>query len=175
MSPRATRGRTHSRRRPTTDVAGDDHPNVAIHPPILALVAIGTAALLDRIVPVEVPAADLSARLMVAGVLLLPAALLGAWAILRFLGAGTNVLPHQPSLALVVAGPYRWTRNPMYLGLLLGLAGLSIASASAWLMVLTLPTFLILDRGVVAREERYLLRKFGPPYHDYMNRVRRWL
>lgn len=89
--------------------------------------------------------------------------------------AGTPILPTRPTTALVTAGPYRWTRNPIYLAEL----GVFLAVAS-WINglapVLLLPVlFLLLDWGVVRREEIYLTAKFGPDYSAFVRRVRRWL
>ncbi len=89
--------------------------------------------------------------------------------------AGTNVRPDQPTLALVFDGPFRFTRNPLYLaatGLYLGIALLVDA---LWPLLLLVPVLAVLRWGVVAREERYLEAKFGEPYRAYKARVRRWL
>ena len=78
--------------------------------------------------------------------------------------AGTNVNPWKPSLSLVTVGIFGWMRNPMYVGLMLILAGLAIALASDWTLVLLVPAALILHFGAVKREERYLKAKFGESY-----------
>ena len=73
------------------------------------------------------------------------------------------------------AGPYRLTRNPIYLGMVLGLIGLAIAFNSLWLLM-TLALFaLVIRYSVITREEAYLERKFGDVYRRYRARVRRWL
>jgi protein-S-isoprenylcysteine O-methyltransferase Ste14 len=92
-----------------------------------------------------------------------------------FKRAGTNVRPDQPSLALVSDGPFRFTRNPMYVattGLYLAVALLLNA---LWPVVLAIPMLMVLHWGVVRREERYLESKFGDPYRRYRERVRRWI
>jgi protein-S-isoprenylcysteine O-methyltransferase Ste14 len=89
--------------------------------------------------------------------------------------AGTNVRPDQPALTLVASGPFRFSRNPLYLassGLYLGV---SLLVDSLWPIVLLVPTLIILRWGVIGREERYLEAKFGDEYRAYMARVRRWL
>jgi protein-S-isoprenylcysteine O-methyltransferase Ste14 len=75
----------------------------------------------------------------------------------------------------VVAGPYRYSRNPIYVGMFLGLVGIAIGFDSLWPLVLLVPFFLVIRYGVVAREEAYLERKFGDGYGTYKRRVRRWL
>ena len=93
----------------------------------------------------------------------------------RFAAAGTSVPTVRPSTALVTTGIYAWTRNPIYLGLTAIYAGLAIASNAWWAVLLLLPVLVILQVGVVSREERYLERRFGDAYRDYRTRVRRWL
>lgn len=89
--------------------------------------------------------------------------------------AHTSVLPMRPTTALVTSGPYRWSRNPIYIaemGVYLAVA----AWVNGWALVLLFPVlFLLLDRGVVRREEVYLRGKFGPEYEAYMRAVRRWV
>jgi protein-S-isoprenylcysteine O-methyltransferase Ste14 len=83
--------------------------------------------------------------------------------------------PYTPSQALVTDGPYRLTRNPGYLGMALTYAGIAIACNAPWALVPLPAAIAVIDRGVIAREERYLTRKFGTPYEDYKRRVRRWI
>lgn len=89
--------------------------------------------------------------------------------------AGTNVDPYHPTTAIVEAGPYRYTRNPLYVGMALIYSGIS-ARANALPAALLLPAVLhLVDRGVIRREERYLEGKFGDEYLRYKGRVRRWI
>jgi protein-S-isoprenylcysteine O-methyltransferase Ste14 len=100
---------------------------------------------------------------------------LGVWAVATMLGAGTNIPTHRPATAIVTGGPYRFSRNPIYLGLFVGLVGLAIAFDDLWLLIALAPFALVIRYGVVAREEAYLERKFGEVYRGYCARVRRWL
>src|SRR5918995_2584466 len=89
--------------------------------------------------------------------------------------AGSNVDPYKPVTAIVTGGPYRFTRNPMYLGFVLQYVGIS-ALFNALLPILLLPALQqLMRRGVIEREERYLERKFGEEYLQYKGRVRRWI
>jgi protein-S-isoprenylcysteine O-methyltransferase Ste14 len=98
-----------------------------------------------------------------------------AWAISTMTRAGSNVPTNLPTTTIVEAGPYRLTRNPIYLGMVLGLIGLAIAFNSLWLLM-TLALFaLVIRYGVITREEAYLERKFGDVYRRYCAQVRRWL
>jgi protein-S-isoprenylcysteine O-methyltransferase Ste14 len=110
------------------------------------------------------------------GVLLIaPAVVLALWCLLLFRWAGTAVEPWHPSTVLVTGGPYRLSRNPIYLAMAVAFAGLACAVDSLWLLALLPVLVLALDRGVIAREEPYLQRRFGAAYRDYRVRVRRWL
>ena len=89
--------------------------------------------------------------------------------------AGSNVPTRLPTTIIVETGPYRFTRNPIYLGMVLGLIGLAIAFNSLWPLMTLVPFALVIRYGVIAREEAYLERKFGDVYRHYRARVRRWL
>ena len=92
-----------------------------------------------------------------------------------FRRAGTSVVPSEPSTALVTTGPYRFTRNPIYIGFVLAYFGLAIVLTSMWVLLLLIPVLAILQRGVVVPEEAYLERKFGDAYRKYQAHVPRWL
>ena len=89
--------------------------------------------------------------------------------------AGTNVLPTQPTLALVRDGPYRRTRNPLYLTALGVALGVCLWIDGAVPLLLLIPMSGMLPVGIVLREEAYLLNKFGPEYEAYRQAVPRWL
>ena len=97
------------------------------------------------------------------------------WAIVTITRAGSNVPTSLPTTTIVNTGPYRFTRNPIYLGMVLGLIGLAIALNSLWLLLMLVPFALVIRYGVVTREEVYLERKSGDVYRGYRSRVRRWL
>jgi len=88
---------------------------------------------------------------------------------------GTAVQPWKPSTALVIEGPYRFSRNPIYLGFAVTYVGLAIAMNSWVALLLLLPCIVVVDRFVIQREERYLAAKFGADYDAYRHKVRRWL
>jgi len=87
----------------------------------------------------------------------------------------TAVEPWKPSTALVVEGPYRFSRNPIYLGFAITYVGLAIAMDSWVALLMLLPCLAVVDRLVIQREERYLSSKFGAAYDAYRQKVRRWL
>jgi protein-S-isoprenylcysteine O-methyltransferase Ste14 len=96
-------------------------------------------------------------------------------AMLSFRRARTSMVPVKPSTALVTSGPYRLTRNPMYVGMAFLYVGFAFAFGVIWALALLPAVLVIVDRLVIAREEAYLERKFGQDYRDYQARVRRWL
>jgi protein-S-isoprenylcysteine O-methyltransferase Ste14 len=120
-------------------------------------------------VPAVVPAGWLGAIVFAIALALV------AWAIATITWAGSNVPTNRPTTTVVDTGPYHFTRNPIYLGMVLGLISLAIAFNSLWLLLTLAPFALAIRFGVVAREEAYLERKFGDVYRRYCARVRRWL
>lgn len=151
-----------------------DTASVIIRPPIAWALAVLAGLAFQWLMslpfmPASVPAA------WVGGMVFVLALVLVGWAIATITGAGSNVPTNMPTTAIVQAGPYRFTRNPIYLGMFLGLVGLAIAFDSLWLLGTLVPFAFVIRYGVVAREEAYLERKFGDAYRHYRARVRRWL
>ncbi len=91
------------------------------------------------------------------------------------LAAETNINPFKPTTAIVSSGPFRFTRNPLYLSVTLIYLGLTLAVNTWWAFLLLGPVLLFIHFGVVLREERYLERRFGESYREYRLRVRRYL
>ncbi|EMS97418.1 isoprenylcysteine carboxyl methyltransferase [Agrobacterium tumefaciens str. Cherry 2E-2-2] len=88
---------------------------------------------------------------------------------------GTNIPPSQPTTLIATTGPYRWTRNPMYLGMALIYAGLAIGFDGPIAFALLPLVLIAIQTQVIVREERYLEAKFGDEYRRYKAEVRRWL
>jgi protein-S-isoprenylcysteine O-methyltransferase Ste14 len=153
----------------TTDTA-----NVIIRPPIAWAVAVLTGLAINWLMPLPFVPAAVPAGWLGAIVFALALALV-AWAIAIITRAGSNVPTNLPTTSIVDTGPYRFTRNPIYLSIVLGLIGLAIAFNSLWLLLTLVPFALVIRYGVVTREEAYLERKFGDVYRGYRARVRRWL
>ena len=150
-----------------------DNPGVVAPPPLVYAGALAAGLLAGRAYPVaflpRVIARVLGPSLLAGGFLLIGS---GLRAMRR---AGTNVDPREPATAIVTEGPYRFTRNPIYVGLTLVYGGVA-ALANALPAAILLPFVLIvMQRGVIEREERYLERKFGDEYLRYKARVRRWV
>lgn len=151
-----------------------DNANVVVRPPVAWAIAAFAGWVLDRLVPspflpYSVPAG------WIGGIVFALALALFGWAVTTMKRSGSNVETSHPTTTIVDVGPYGATRNPIYLAMVLSLAGLGIAFNSLW-SLLTLVLFaLLIHFGVIAREEAYLARKFGEPYLQYRARVRRWI
>jgi protein-S-isoprenylcysteine O-methyltransferase Ste14 len=154
----------------------NDHADVAVMPPLLFLGALIGGALLSYLVPIGPGLGSANGLALTVGLIFVALGfVLVALAVRRFRLAGTSVVPVEPSTALVVTGPYRFTRNPIYIGFVLAYFGFAIVLTSMWVLLLLIPVLLILQRGVVLAEEAYLERKFGDAYRKYKARVPRWL
>jgi len=149
-----------------------DNPGVIALPPLIFLVAILVGALIHWIRPLPIPVA--TPWRWVAGAVIAACVAFAVWARTTFTRAGTNVNPNLPSLVIVESGPFRFTRNPMYLAMTVALIALAFATRVGWYLVLLVPVFALIHWGVVRREERYLSEKFGAPYDAYRQRVRRY-
>ncbi len=153
-----------------------DNPQLPVLPPMLLLAALIAAIVLDWI-PLHFLAPPVGLNVQViAGLLIEGAGIWLAWsARALFEREGTNVVPTRPALKIVTAGPYRFTRNPMYLGIVLMLLGVSLVFSLEWGVILTPVLWLTLDRMIVPREEAYLTAKFGDEYRALLTQTRRWL
>jgi protein-S-isoprenylcysteine O-methyltransferase Ste14 len=151
----------------------DDRPRVIAPPPLIALIMIAAGFAANLIQPL--PFIDGNARYIAGGALLILSGIITSTAFLQMKRAGTNVDVRKPATTVVTDGIYSYTRNPMYVSLVIFLAAVSILLDNLWIMAL-IPLFVaVMRRGVIEREERYLEEKFGAQYTEYKNHVRRWL
>jgi protein-S-isoprenylcysteine O-methyltransferase Ste14 len=150
-----------------------DSPEVVVFPPALFGGTLLVGLLLHWLWPIAV-LPPLAARLLGVVLLVLGYALARA-AEASFKRGGTNIRPDQPTLTILTDGPFRFTRNPLYLAAAGLYAGVALLFNALWPLVLLLPMLAFLDWGVIRREERYLEAKFGDSYRAYRKRVRRWL
>lgn len=148
-----------------------DIPNVIMLPPVLVLLHVIAGITLNWIFAVHFGHAWGWVGLILLG------ACFGiiAWSKKLFDAAGTPVPPNQPATAIVTDGPYKYSRNPMYLSFVMGFAGLSFLADAPVMLLMAIPLFLILDQKVIVPEEQYLSEKFGETYRDYQTQVRRWV
>ena len=152
---------------------GADNPGVVAPPPLIFAGALVAGLLLNRLRPTGFLPVRLGRAVGVP--MAVGGLLLGLWGFREMRRAGTNVDPYHPTTAIVEAGPYRFTRNPLYVGMALVYGGIS-ARANALPAALLLPFVLhVIHHKVIKREERYLEEKFGDVYLRYKGRVRRWI
>jgi protein-S-isoprenylcysteine O-methyltransferase Ste14 len=142
-------------------------------PPLLFVAGLAMALGLERLVPLPpVPVRPARTLALIA---------LAGWASLTissfslFIRARTSVLPTTPTRALVTSGPYRLSRNPLYVAILCLYTALSLWFDIGWALVLLPVVVGAVQRFVIVKEEAYLERRFGQAYREYKTRVRRWI
>ncbi len=150
-----------------------DNPNVIAFPPLIYAVPMAGGILLHTLFPMNLLPPVLANVL--GGLSFILAVILAVLASRTMRQAGTNVNPSQPTTAIVSDGPFRFTRNPLYLSLTLLYSSISLLVNALWPMLMLPIVLIIIDQGVIAREERYLENKFGEEYTHYKARVRRWI
>ena len=150
-----------------------DNPGVRVPPPALYALAVLVGYFLNHRWPLLIGGG--------ASVQALAWLLVGVWLALTVSSIGnfrrsrTSIVPIRPAMTLVIAGPYRFTRNPMYVGLAVLTVALGLFLDSWWPIVLLVPVLFVVRVFVIAPEERYLERRFGADFVAYTQRVRRWL
>jgi protein-S-isoprenylcysteine O-methyltransferase Ste14 len=148
-----------------------DHPGVIAAPPLMYAGVFLIALLLQWLAPLRIFGRTFwpALALVIVGVAL------AIWGRNTLVAAGTNVNPYRPATAIVDSGPYRFTRNPLYVSLALMYVGLTLVFDTWWGFILLAPLLIVMHFGVVRREERYLESKFGDGYRRYREKVRRYL
>jgi protein-S-isoprenylcysteine O-methyltransferase Ste14 len=150
-----------------------DNPGVIAKPPSLFLAAMAAGIALELLFPTSFASGlvrlGLGSAFVGAGIALMSAAMR------RQRGAGTNIETDRPTEVIVTDGPYRWSRNPIYIALTVIYLGVAVLADSLWLLGMLAPLLIVMHFGVIAREEVYLDRKFGDVYRSYRAGVRRWL
>jgi protein-S-isoprenylcysteine O-methyltransferase Ste14 len=148
-------------------------PNVKIIPPLVYLAGIVIGVVISIWIPTKIVPSSLA--WMLGGIVIVCGAVLAGSAILKFKGVGTTVRPDRTASTLVVLGPYRISRNPMYLGLALVYLGIAIADQSIWALILLPVVLTIIQRRAIEPEEAFLERRFGADYIQYKENVGRWI
>jgi len=150
-----------------------DRPGVVILPPLLMVLALILVLVLHHFWPLPVGARGLTIAL--GAILVVLGIGSAAWGRVTLAKGGTNVNPLKPTIAIVTSGPFRFTRNPLYVGVVILFVGLSLLIGTWWGFVVLIPVVLTLHHGVILNEESYLERKFGDSYRSYKTSVRRYL
>jgi protein-S-isoprenylcysteine O-methyltransferase Ste14 len=155
---------------------GMDHAGVSVPPPALFIGSLLLGIFLEWAFPIGVLSQlSAGARFGIGGGLIVAGVAMMASAMRLFRRAGTAIPPWEPTTALVTTGPYRFSRNPIYLSVVTLYVGIALLFAASWALVLLVPALVILHYFVIRREEAYLDRRFGETYRQYRARVRRWI
>ena len=153
-----------------------EKPNTIPWPPLVYSAAMVLAWLLERYDAFEVLDHALAVLPRWSGLAVFGAGVaVDVWAFLTLRASKTTVLPNATSTALVTSGPYRFTRNPIYLGNTVALLGFAIGLRWGWLLLLLPVTVAAVNWLAISREEEHLRLRFADEWKSYSSRVRRWL
>ena len=152
-----------------------DGAKVRFPPPLIYAGGLALGVVGGRLLHLPELGLQSEMRNVLGGVLVVVGFLVSFAGVGLFVRRGTAIIPYKPATQLVASGIYRRTRNPMYLGMTLGYAGLALVLNSVPALVLLPLVLAIIQTQVIAREEAYLERAFGDRYVDYKSRVRRWI
>lgn len=152
---------------------GQDHPGVLIFPPMLFAISF-VVGLIAHFFSYDHWALAWPFRLLGLGIVV-GGISIAIWGQNVMRAAGTNVRPDMPAIVIVSDGPFAFTRNPLYLSVIFIFIGAGLLLASPVFLAVIVPMALVVNFGVVVREERYLEAKFGDAYRAYKARVRRWI
>lgn len=151
----------------------ESRPNIFPWPPVLLVIFIAAGLGLDRIMPLPLAIGLPGAAVGV--LLIIGAVALDIWASLTFRRARTTLLPHCGTNALVTGGPFRFSRNPIYVGNMMILVGVGLVTVSAWPIMLAPLLALAIQKLAIEREEAHLHARFGTAWQRYADEVRRWV
>jgi len=150
-----------------------DSAHVRIPPPLILLSCVLLGAGLHWIFPVYF--ARESIRWPAAGILILTGVSVILYCAWNFRKRGTNIEPWKKTSHLITSGIYRLSRNPIYVSFVIVGLGVAFAVNSVWIALMMMPLMMIINRIVIAKEERYLEERFGAEYLTYKEKVRRWI
>lgn len=152
-----------------------DNAGIRIPPPLYFLACLGFGLLLEYFFPSYLFSIPPMPRIFTGVILILLSALIAASALAMLVKNKTPFDPRKSTIKIVKDGPYRFSRNPMYLSMLLLLAGIAILRSSIWLFLAVPILYILILFKAILFEEKYLLKKFGKEYSDYQATVRRWI
>ena len=152
----------------------EDRPSVWLHPPTVMMIALVTGYIARIFLGGGMPLPRAFAE-GVGGLLILIALGIITSAVSAFAAGGETLKPDTPSKQLFINGPYRFSRNPIYLAMMLFGAGFGVATSNLWIILTTAIAGLLFHFFVILPEERYLTDKFGDEYEEYKKAVRRWI
>jgi protein-S-isoprenylcysteine O-methyltransferase Ste14 len=151
----------------------DDTVQLVAIPPVVYVGAFGLGLLIHRLRPLTLfprtAARVIGAVLFLVGYVTADSAILALWR------ARTDILTRRPTTTLIVTGPFRFTRHPIYVGMTLMYGGAAVLLNTLAPLLLLPALIMFVKRGAIDREEAYLERRFGEAYASYKGRVRRWI
>lgn len=150
-----------------------DHVQLRLPPPVIYALPSVVGVVVDLAVPL--PLLPHGAALALGAVAVITAAALFVWAARTMFAAGEHPAPDRPTGSIVRGGPYRFSRNPLYLAFTLFAAGVALVVNSGWGLALLVPSVVATHYWVIVPEERYLQGRLGEEYRAYRARVRRWI
>ena len=152
-----------------------DRASIPIQPPLIFFACLGMGILLEYLFPFHFISGAWPLRIIIGCFLFLVSGLIALSAFTALIKNKTPFNPLKPTEKIVCEGSFRFSRNPMYLSLLLLLGSAAILTGSVWLVLALLILFILLERFVIRPEEKYLTDKFGEVYLNYKASARRWL
>jgi protein-S-isoprenylcysteine O-methyltransferase Ste14 len=150
-----------------------DNPGISVPPPLIYVVPLALGLLLDR--RAHLPFLPRGVSRGLGWSLLGGGVVLNGWFLKTIRNAEVPIRTDRPVPRLTTEGPFRYTRNPSYLALAAIYAGIAVLRNSVWAMLMLPLVVMVIQRGVIGREERYLERTFGEEYLAYKERVHRWV
>jgi protein-S-isoprenylcysteine O-methyltransferase Ste14 len=150
-----------------------DHPGVIAPPPLIFLSGLLLGGLVSWFFPFPLLPGGLA--VLLGNLLLLGGIAVIALAYLHMKKAKTNIEPWKPTTKILDSGLYRFSRNPIYVGMIMIYLSIALLFNSVWFLPFLPVVVLVIHYGVILREEKYLENKFGEEYLDYQKRVRRWI
>lgn len=142
-------------------------------PPVHFAIALIAGFILRQIAPLAMSGSFASE--VVGATLVAFAIFVEVWAAFTMRGGDTAILPNRPARHLITRGPFRFTRNPIYLGYILTLVGCGLVTSDAWFFIAAIVTVMVMTMISIRREEMHLLARFGAEFERYCRRTPRWL
>ncbi len=152
-----------------------DSAEIVAKPPVIYGIPLLIGILLNSFFSLKIfPEGTSTSLLILSWILVVFGFFIAGWVLSIFLKKGEDISPDRPTKIIITNGPFRFSRNPVYLSLNIVYFGISLILNNLWLIIFWPFAFLILRYGVVSKEEQYLERKFGKKYLVYKKRTRRW-
>ena len=151
-----------------------ERPRILAPPPMIFLLCLATSIVLQLLLPIHILATEWL-RFSLGVLLIALSTILSIPTFVIMKKHNTPTDASKPTARIIKEGPFRWTRNPLCVAMVLLFGGIAVLTKSVWFILFTLVLFVLLDRGVIRREEIYLEQKFGEEYSQYRDSTPRWI